>query len=201
MEAEMVRDYALAASGLLVERLGGPSVRPYQPEGVWEAVAMPESNTRVYKTETGDRLYRRSLYTFWKRAAPPADMEIFNAPSVRPYLEREIAPGPDVQSDADLDSYIHRTATTVYHPLGTCRMGNDSVDNAVVDTSLRVKGADRLRVVDASVMPDLVGGNINACVIMIAEKAADAIRGWAPLERAQFSEARLPVGQIAVPPG
>ena len=126
--------------------------------------------------------------------------EIFNAPCVRPYLEREIAPGPDVQSDAALDSYIRRTATTVYHPLGTCRMGNDSVDNAVVDTSLRVKGADRLRVVDASVMPDLVGGNINASVIMIAEKAADAIRGHAPLERAQFSEARSPAGQIAAPP-
>jgi hypothetical protein len=81
MEAEMVRDYALAASGLLVEQLGGPSVKPYQPEGVWEAVAMPESNTRIYKPDSGDRLYRRSLYTFWKRAAPPAEMEIFNAPS------------------------------------------------------------------------------------------------------------------------
>jgi choline dehydrogenase/4-pyridoxate dehydrogenase len=115
--------------------------------------------------------------------------EIFNAASVRPFLDREIAPGPDVQSDADLDSYIRRTATTVYHPLGTCRMGDDSVDNAVVDTSLRVKGLERLRVVDASVMPDLVGGNINASVIMIAEKAADAIRGRAPLERAQVPSA------------
>jgi 4-pyridoxate dehydrogenase len=69
-------------------------------------------------------------------------------------------------------------------------MGNDSVDNAVVDTSLRVKGADYLRVVDASVMPDLVGGNINASVIMIAEKAADVIRGRAPPEPAHLSEAR-----------
>jgi hypothetical protein len=81
MDAEMVRDYALAASGLLVEKLGGPSVRPYQPEGVWEAVAMPESNTRIYKPDAGEKLYRRSLYTFWKRAAPPASMDIFNAPS------------------------------------------------------------------------------------------------------------------------
>ena len=81
MDAEMVRDYALASSKLLVERVGGPSVRPYQPDGVWEAVAMPESNTRNYKPDTGAGLYRRSLYTFWKRAAPPADMEIFNAPS------------------------------------------------------------------------------------------------------------------------
>jgi mono/diheme cytochrome c family protein len=81
MDAEMVRDYALAASGLLVEKVGGPSVKPYQPEGVWEAVAMPESNTRIYKADTGDKLYRRSVYTFWKRAAPPASMDIFNAPS------------------------------------------------------------------------------------------------------------------------
>jgi hypothetical protein len=81
MDAEMVRDYALASSGLLVRHIGGPSVKPYQPEGVWEAVAMIGSNTRDYKRDSGDKLYRRSVYTFWKRAAPPASMEIFNAPS------------------------------------------------------------------------------------------------------------------------
>jgi hypothetical protein len=81
MDAEMVRDYGLAASGLLVRTIGGPSVRPYQPSGVWEAVAMPNSDTRIYKQDSGPSLYRRSMYTFWKRAAPPASMEIFNAPS------------------------------------------------------------------------------------------------------------------------
>ena len=81
MDGEMIRDYALAASGLLVEELGGPSVKPYQPGGVWEAVAMPESNTRNYERDRGEGLYRRSLYTFWKRAAPPASLETFNAPS------------------------------------------------------------------------------------------------------------------------
>ena len=81
MDAEMVRDYALAASGLLVDKVGGPSVKPYQPEGVWEAVAMPESNTKKYERDSGDKLYRRSLYTFWKRSAPPASMDIFNAPN------------------------------------------------------------------------------------------------------------------------
>jgi hypothetical protein len=81
LDAEMLRDSALAASGLLVEKIGGPSVKPYQPPGVWEAVAMPESNTRIYKPDTGENLYRRSMYTFWKRAAPPASMEILNAPS------------------------------------------------------------------------------------------------------------------------
>ena len=81
MDGEMIRDYALAASGILVPKLGGPSVRPYQPEGVWEAVAMIGSNTRDYRRDTGENLYRRSLYTFWKRSAPPASMEIFNAPN------------------------------------------------------------------------------------------------------------------------
>lgn len=81
MDAEMIRDHALAASGLLVPKIGGPSVKPYQPDGVWEAVAMPESDTKSYQRDSGESLYRRSLYTFWKRAAPPASMDVFNAPS------------------------------------------------------------------------------------------------------------------------
>jgi len=81
MDAEMIRDYALAASGLLVRRIGGPSVKPYQPAGVWERVAMPSSNTRIYEQDSGEHLYRRSVYTFWKRSAPPASMDIFNAPN------------------------------------------------------------------------------------------------------------------------
>jgi len=81
MDAEMVRDYALAAGGLLSAKIGGPSVKPYQPDGVWETVAMNGSNTRFYKRDSGESLYRRSLYTFWKRSAPPPSMDIFNAPS------------------------------------------------------------------------------------------------------------------------
>jgi len=81
MDAEMVRDYALASSGLLVKKIGGPSVKPYQPEGVWEAVAIIGSDTRDYRRDSGENLYRRSLYTFWKRSAPPAMLEIFNAPN------------------------------------------------------------------------------------------------------------------------
>ncbi len=79
MDAEMIRDSALAVSGLLVQKLGGPSVKPYQPDGVWEAVAMKESNTNKYQRDSGENLYRRSMYWFWKRSAPPASMEIFNA--------------------------------------------------------------------------------------------------------------------------
>jgi hypothetical protein len=81
LDAEIIRDQALAASGLLVRKLGGPSVKPYQPDGVWAAVAMPESNTRKYVAGSGDELYRRSLYWFWKRSAPPTSLDIFNAPS------------------------------------------------------------------------------------------------------------------------
>jgi hypothetical protein len=80
MDAEMVRDYALATSGLLVDRIGGPSVKPYQPDGVWSAIAMNVSNTRKYEPGAGEDLYRRSMYWFWKRMAPPASMDIFNAP-------------------------------------------------------------------------------------------------------------------------
>jgi len=81
MDGELIRDYALASSGLLTRTIGGPSVKPYQPEGVWETVAMLGSNTRFYKKDAGDKLYRRSMYTFWKRSAPPASMDIFNAPT------------------------------------------------------------------------------------------------------------------------
>ena len=81
MEAEQIRDMALAASGLLVKKIGGPSVKPYQPDGVWESVAMKKSNTRYYKQDKGDALYRRSLYTFIKRSAAPPTLEILNAPN------------------------------------------------------------------------------------------------------------------------
>ncbi|MEP4078806.1 DUF1553 domain-containing protein [Haloferula sp.] len=79
LDAELIRDLALASSGLLSGKIGGPSVKPYQPEGVWESVAMKQSNTRFYKESSGDDLYRRSLYTFLKRSAPHPSMEILNA--------------------------------------------------------------------------------------------------------------------------
>ena len=81
LDGEMIRDLALATSDLLVKTVGGPSVRPYQPSNVWEVVALPDSNTSKYVQDTGEGLYRRSLYTFWKRQAPPPALEVFNAPS------------------------------------------------------------------------------------------------------------------------
>jgi hypothetical protein len=81
LDAEQLRDQALSASGLLVAKLGGRPTRPYQPEGTWESVAMKESTTRYYRLDVTENLYRRSLYTLWKRTAPPPAMDILNAPS------------------------------------------------------------------------------------------------------------------------
>ena len=97
-------------------------------------------------------------------------------------MAEEIAPGAHAVSDGDLDAHIRRSGITVHHPLGTCKMGLATDQMAVVDGELRVFGVDGLRVVDGSVMPDLVGANINAPIIMIAEKAADYIRGRTPLD-------------------
>ena len=92
-------------------------------------------------------------------------------------LGEELAPGTGAQTDDELAEYIRRTASTVWHPVGTCKMGTDAM--AVVDPSLRVRGIESLRVVDASIMPTMISGNINAPTMMIAEKASDLIRGHA----------------------
>jgi choline dehydrogenase-like flavoprotein len=88
---------------------------------------------------------------------------------------RETVPGPDCRTDADIDAFVRRTAITAHHPCATCAMGIG--EDAVLDPALRVRGVEALRVADASAMPDLVSGNINACVLMIAEKAADLLLG------------------------
>lgn len=100
--------------------------------------------------------------------------EIFAAPPLARHVLGELAPGPEVQSAADWEQYLRRDSITIYHPSGTCRMGVDA--KAVVDPSLRVRGISGLRVVDASIMPHLVSGNINAPTIMIGERGADLIR-------------------------
>ena len=103
--------------------------------------------------------------------------EVIGQSALDPFRGEETVPGPQVVAEADIHAYIGSVASTLHHAAGTCRMGGD--DMAVVDPELKVRGIERLRVVDASVMPDLVSGNINACVLMIAERASDLIRGRA----------------------
>jgi choline dehydrogenase/4-pyridoxate dehydrogenase len=111
------------------------------------------------------------------RAGLAMTREIMARPEMSAHLLHETAPGADAQDDGALDAFIRRTGVTVHHPVGTCRMGLASDKYAVVDPQLRLHNLPNLRIVDASVMPDLTGGNINAVVLMIAEKAADYILG------------------------
>jgi choline dehydrogenase len=98
--------------------------------------------------------------------------DIFAQHGLDPYRADEFQPGAGVRSDAELEQWIRANCETIYHPVGSCKMGPDSDAMAVVDSQLRVRGLDGLRVIDASVMPTLIGGNTNAPTIMIAEKAA-----------------------------
>jgi len=113
------------------------------------------------------------------REAVKIARKIVAQPAFDAYRGEELNPGVTATTDADIDSFIRRTAITIYHPVGTAKMGNDRL--AVVDSQLRVRGIKSLRVVDASIMPTLVGGNTNAPAIMIGEKAADLILGKSPL--------------------
>jgi len=99
---------------------------------------------------------------------------ILTRPALAQFGASELRRTADAQSDLDIEAFIRSQADTIYHPVGTCRMGNTA--NAVVDAALRVHGIERLRVVDASIMPRVVGGNTSAPTIMIAEKASDMIR-------------------------
>jgi hypothetical protein len=153
MDAEMVRDYALASSGLLTRKIGGPSVRPYQPEGVWEAVAMPGSNTREYKQDTGENLYRRSMYTFWKRAAPPASMDIFNAPTREVCIVRRERTNTPLQAlvtlnDPQFIEAARQLATRAIHEGGA--KPDDRVDFLARRLLARPLSAAELKVVRTS---------------------------------------------------
>jgi choline dehydrogenase-like flavoprotein len=146
----------------------------------------PRSRGRIHLASADPGAHPRVDANF---LADPADLQpllsglklarrIFASAPFQRFRAREVAPGPDTRDDAGLIDYIRRIAATAHHPCGTCRMGVDA--QAVVDPQLRVHGVARLRVVDASIFPHVVGGNTNAPVVMVAEKAADMIRGRAP---------------------
>jgi choline dehydrogenase len=118
------------------------------------------------------------------RACVRLTREIFAQRAFDRYRGREIQPGADVQSDEQIDAFIRARVESAYHPSCTCRMGSATDPQAVVDNQARVIGIEALRVVDASIMPSITTGNLNAPTIMLAEKAADHIRGAAPLPRA-----------------
>lgn len=132
--------------------------------------ANPADHVRIHFNAFSEPEDLATLRTGFKRGR-----ELARQMALDPHRGGETTPGETVQSDAEIDDFIRRTALTMHHPCGTCKMGQDSA--AVVDGNMRVRGFEGLRIADASVMPDLISGSINASVIMIAEKAADIIRG------------------------
>jgi len=135
-------------------------------------------------------------------AAVGVTREIAAAKPLSRQLKAELAPGPNIRSDADLRDWVRGNLSTIYHPVGTCAMGGDSRVAAsklasVVDVELRVRGVARLRVVDASIMPTVPRGNTNAPTIAIAERAADLIQGRAPLAALDPADSQMaPAAQL-----
>jgi choline dehydrogenase-like flavoprotein len=162
-----------------------PGVLPAYDDGfsVSPVVLHPKSRGEVRLASTDPRAPVRIHHNFLTEPDDIATLrdglrrgrEIAAQPALDPYRGVEVLPGPGLQSDAELDAYIRATTTTVSHPVSTCRMGTDA--ESVLDPKLRVRGVEALRVVDGSALPDLVSAHTNACIIMMAEKAADMIRG------------------------
>jgi len=145
-------------------------LRPKSRGRVSLASADPLAPARINLNFLGDEDDLKVL-----RAGMRMAVDVCRQQPLAPFVGAEAT---SLKTDAEIDAHIRATGITVYHPISTCRMGSDN--ESVVDPECRVRGIEALRVVDASVMPDLIGGNINAVVIMIAEKAADMIRGHAP---------------------
>ena len=150
----------LLACHLRPESRGSVALATNQPKDA------PKITNNFFSTEI-DRATMRQAFKIKRNIAAHS--------AFADHLGEEMLPGQSVQNDDEIDAFIRETAITVFHPIGTCRMGSD--EDSVVDPKLKVRGCENLRVIDASIMPDLVGGNINVPVIMIAEKAADYILG------------------------
>jgi len=186
------------AAPMTAEPYFWPFRKPYADSYACRAVVLrPESRGRVELTSADPRQPVRIRQNFLAtdndrktlRAGLRMVRDICRQAPMQAFMTREIAPGDSAVSDADLDAHIATNSITVHHPLGTCKMGLASDPLAVVDPQLRVFGTEGLRVVDGAVMPDLVGAHINAPIMMIAEKAADLIRGRTPLEPARLAGA------------
>ncbi|KAA5605781.1 choline dehydrogenase [Roseospira marina] len=154
-------------------------VGPMRPESRgWVKLrsANPTDKVRVqfnyFSTERDRREMRDSI---------KLTREVMNQPAFAPFNDGELAPGPDVRTDAEIDAWVRDLVESAYHPSCTCAMGPEADPMAVVSSEGRVHGVDGLRVVDASIMPSIVSGNLNAPTIMLAEKLADVIRERPPL--------------------
>lgn len=162
--------------------MAGGKVHPFSGFTLSVCQLRPESrgHIRIRSTDPGvpPSMQPNYLSTELDRrtavAAVKAARAIAAAPAMRPYVKREVKPGPEAGDDAALLDYCRNQGATIFHPSGTCRMGRDAL--AVVDERLRVHGVPGLRVIDCSAMPTLVSGNTNAAAVMMAEKAADMIR-------------------------
>jgi choline dehydrogenase len=146
-------------------------LRPESRGRIGLASADPTADPLIFANYLASEVDRRVM-----RECVKIGRDIASQAALDPYRAEELAPGEAVRSDAEIDAWVRATAETIYHPVGTCKMGADGDRMAVVDERLKVRGIDGLRVVDASVMPTLVGSNTNAPTIMIAEKAADLVR-------------------------
>ena len=166
-----------------------PLIRPAYADGygIRPTLLHPDSRGEILLRSADPREPPRIVYKFFSapddlprlREGVKLTREVAYQKPMAPYRGRETSPGETVKTDAEIEAWIRNTAITAHHPCGTCAMGMGP--DTVTDPQLRVHGIERLRVVDASVMPDLVSAHINACVLMIAEKAADLIRGKPPL--------------------
>jgi 4-pyridoxate dehydrogenase len=168
-------------------RLWFPLIRPAYQDGfgIRPTLLHPKSRGRLRLRSSNPSDHIRIFYNFFSH---PDDLptlregfrrarHVGEQAALESYRGLETAPGPHIKSDAEIDDFIRRTSMTAHHPVGTCRMGSD--DAAVLDPHLNFRGIDGLRVVDASAMPDMVSAHINACVLMMAEKASDIILGKA----------------------
>ncbi len=181
-----VPDIEFMFRGVATEaQLWFPGIVDPMPDGfaIRPALLHPDSRGEILLRSADPRAPMRIRYNFF---SAPGDLpklregfrlarEIAYQKPLDRFRGAETAPGPDVQSDAEIDAYIRRTALTAHHPAATCPMGIGP--DAVLDAEMKVRGIERLRVVDASAMPDLVGAHLNAAVLMMAEKAADMIAG------------------------
>ncbi len=157
LDGEMIRDNALYVSGLLVEKMGGRGVRPYQPSGIWEAVGYTTSNTAKFEQDHGEALYRRSLYTFWKRTAPPPYLTTFDAPSREKYCTRRERTDTPLQALVTMNDPQYVEAA---RHLGTRMIQHDNDANTRLDFGFRLVTARAPSSFEKSVLTDMLKKNL-----------------------------------------